>query len=288
MTINYNNLLALKLEPFVQTVAAKDAILYALGVGVGGEISEQERELPFYYEEKLKFLPTFSTVIAYPGVWIARPETGIAWKHCLNGEYVVTFHRPPRIGEEIEGRVRITEAIDRGPGKGALIYNTREVRERRNGDLICVVKQTHFARADGGFGGPSGPVRQPQPIPDAAADMYCDIPIPSQAALIYRWCGDPNPLHIDFDVAREAGFQRPILHGGATYGTAGLAALKMLCNHVPERLKQLDVRFSQPVYPGDTIRTEIWKLGAGKAALRATALERKTVVLNNGYVEYES
>ena len=95
MTINYNNLLALKLEPFVQTVAAKDAILYALGVGVGGEISEQERELPFYYEEKLKFLPTFSTVIAYPGVWIARPETGIAWKHCLNGEYVVTFHRPP-------------------------------------------------------------------------------------------------------------------------------------------------------------------------------------------------
>jgi acyl dehydratase len=288
MTIDYKKLLALQIEPIVQQVTARDAILYALGIGMGSDPREEEKQLPFIYEQHLQFLPTFSTVIAYPGVWIARPETGIAWKHCLNGEYVVSFYRQPRLNEEIESRIRITEVIDKGQGKGALIYSKREIRGRHEGDLVCTVDQTLFARADGGFGGPSGPVRQPQPIPETTPELICDIAVPNQAAAIYRLSGDPNPLHIDPAVATEAGYKRPILHGGATYGVAGLAVLKTLCGYVPARLKRFDVRFSQPVYPGDTIRTEMWKLGPRQAALRSRALERDVVVLNNGFVEFAS
>jgi len=112
MTIVYEKLLTLQIEPIVQKVIARDAIIYALGVGAGSVLNEQNEQLKFVYEEQLEFLPTFSTVIAYPGVWIARPDTGIAWKHCLNGEYVVAFHRPPRLNEAIESRIQITEVID--------------------------------------------------------------------------------------------------------------------------------------------------------------------------------
>jgi acyl dehydratase len=104
--------------------------------------------------------------------------------------------------------------------------------------------------------------------------------------LIYRLSGDYNPLHIDPQVAASAGFARPILHGLCTYGIAGYAVLKSLCANEPNRLRRLDVRFSAPVYPGETIRTEIWDEGGGRASFRSRAIERDVIVLNNGLAEY--
>jgi acyl dehydratase len=88
-------------------------------------------------------------------------------------------------------------------------------------------------------------------------------------------------------VAKVGGFDRPILHGLATFGVAGRAVLSALCGNQSARLKRLDARFASPVFPGETIRTEIWREGAGRAAYRASVVERDLVVLNNGYVEYE-
>jgi acyl dehydratase len=98
--------------------------------------------------------------------------------------------------------------------------------------------------------------------------------------------GDSNPLHIDPDVAKAGGFDRPILHGLATYGVVGRALLSALMGNDPAKLRRMDARFSKPVFPGETIRTDIWHEGEGKAAFRATALERDVVVMNNGYVEF--
>ena len=93
--------------------------------------------------------------------------------------------------------------------------------------------------------------------------------------------GDYNPLHADPDVARSVGFDRPILHGLATYGLAARAILKTLLDYDAARLVGLDVRFSAPVYPGETVRFEIWE-EAGEARFRASIPQRGVVVLNNG------
>jgi acyl dehydratase len=107
-------------------------------------------------------------------------------------------------------------------------------------------------------------------------------------ALLYRLSGDINPLHCDPQFAKAAGFPRPILHGLATMGVAGHALLKTRCGYDPARLTALSVRFSAPVFPGETIRTEIWqdRNSAGNvASFRARVMERDVVAINNGRAE---
>jgi acyl dehydratase len=71
-----------------------------------------------------------------------------------------------------------------------------------------------------------------------------------------------------------------------SYGVAGRAVLKLLCGNEPARLRRLDVRFATPVYPGETLRTEIWREGAGRAAFQVRVVERDVVALTNGYAEW--
>ena len=154
--------------------------------------------------------------------------------------------------------------------------------------LIATVRQCSFLRGDGGFGGRSDGAPAPHPMPDRPTDDVIRMRTRPEQALIYRLSGDYNPLHIDPKVAEQGGFERPILHGLATYGVAGRAVLKALCGDQPERLRRFDVRFSSPVYPGESLDIAIWREGTGRAALRARAVERDVVVLQNGYVEYEA
>ena len=88
---------------------------------------------------------------------------------------------------------------------------------------------------------------------------------------------------IEFQRARRAGFERPILHGLCTWGIAGHALLAQCCDYDPSRLAQMYARFSSPVYPGESLRIEIWREGGpGELAFRATAIGRDKVVLDHG------
>jgi acyl dehydratase len=290
MTIDYQRLKNWPFESVAQTYTAKDSILYALGVGLGEDPTDLS-ELRFLYEDGLKALPTLAVVLSRPGFWVRDPHSGVDWKRVLHGEQGLVLHRPLPPEGEVSGRTRIDEIVDKGPGKGALIYSSRTLIDRRDGEPLCTLTSTTFCRGDGGFGGPSGRSGQPsapQPIPQTAPELICDLPTSRRAALIYRLSGDLNPLHIDPEVARAANFPRPILHGLATYGVAGHALLRLLCNYDPSRLTRMDVRFSSPVFPGETIRTEIWRTGPGQAAFRSRVVERDVVVLNNGYAEYKN
>ena len=112
----------------------------------------------------------------------------------------------------------------------------------------------------------------------------CDLPTLPQAALLFRLNGDVNPLHAEPAVARAAGFKPPILHGLCTYGMVGHALLKTLCAYDPLRRAAMDARFSAPVYPGESIRTEMWR--EGQAVLfRARVFERDVVALDSGRAE---
>ena len=117
--------------------------------------------------------------------------------------------------------------------------------------------------------------------PEGAPDITLDLPTRPEAAIVYRLNGDHNPLHIDPDIARAAGFERPILHGLCTFGVVCHALMRTLCDYDPTRFGRMDLRFSSPVYPGETIRTEIWRQPGG-AAFRARVVERDKVVVSNG------
>jgi len=99
---------------------------------------------------------------------------------------------------------------------------------------------------------------------------------------LYRMNGDDNPLHADPAFAAAAGFPRPILHGLCTLGVVAHALLGALGGYDPGRFRALGLRFSAPVFPGETIRTEMWRSGA----FQARVLERDVVVISNGHAEF--
>lgn len=284
MPINREQLLSWPFQDIEHTYTPRDTILYALGVGLGADPVDTQ-QLRFLYEAELQALPTMAVILSYPGFWLKDPKTGADWKKILHGEQNIRLHRPLPAGGTVVGRTRVSEIIDKGPGKGALMLSERQVFDRASGDLLASLSQVTFLRGDGGCGGPSGPAPVPHPIPERAPDGVCDLATLPQAALIYRLSGDYNPLHIDPAVARESGFERPILHGLCSLGVAGHALLRSLCDYRPERFKAMQLRFSAPAYPGETIRTEYWHEGDEVWAFRAIALERQVTIINNGRAE---
>jgi acyl dehydratase len=283
MAIVTEKLLKLAIPTVEQTYTQKDAMLYALGVGLGFDPTDRD-QLDFVYEKNLKVLPTFAVVLAYPGLWVRDLDTGIDAVKVVHGEQGLTLHRPLPPAGAVVGKSRVTGVVDKGEGRGALVMAERKIFAKGSGELIATVTQTAFCRGDGGFGGPSGPTPKPHELPARAPDLVCDLPTSPQAALIYRLSADINPLHADPEVAKAAGFPRPILHGLATYGVAGHALLRTVCGYDPARLKSLNARFTAPVYPGETFRTEIWLDGA-VASFRTTAIERNVVAISNGRAE---
>lgn len=194
------------------------------------------------------------------------------------------MHKPLPASGTVEATTKINEIVDKGEGKGALILSERVVRDVATGEDLCTLISTTLARGDGGFGGPSIPSPKPDAIPEREPDLVCELPTLPMAALIYRLSGDFNPLHASPAVAKAAGFKAPILHGLCTFGVATHAILKALCDYDPARFHRIRLRFSSPVYPGETIRTEIWRNG-NEVAFRCRVTERDVVVINNGYAE---
>lgn len=285
MPLDPDTLLNWPFPEIEHSYTARDTMLYALGVGCGHDPLDAG-DLRHVYEDGLLALPTMAVVLGHPGFWLKHPGTGIDWRQTLHGEQGLVLHRTLPVAGTVVGRTRITGLVDKGPGKAALLFSERTVADGASGDLLCTVTSTTFLRGEGGFGGPAGPVPAPHPTPEGEPELMADLPTLPQAALIYRLSGDDNPLHADPAIAAAAGFPRPILHGLATYGVAGRAILRACCGGDPARLKRLDVRFSAPVFPGETIRTEIWRDGP-VVSFRCRVVERDAVVLSNGLAEID-
>jgi acyl dehydratase len=279
MPIDPQKLLALKIPDIEHSYSEKDAILYALGIGLGRD----PRELAFVYEKELKILPTFALVLGY-FFWLRDLVPGIDWVKVVHGEQGLVLHRPLLPRGHVIGRTRILDVIDKGASKGALIYSQRLILDKTSGEKIATLTQTTFCRGDGGFGGPTRATPPPHAIPARAPDAVCELPTRPDTALIYRLSGDLNPLHVDHAFAATAGFPHPILHGLATFGVAGHALLKTLCDYAPERLVAMSGRFSAPVFPGESIRTEMWRDGS-IVSFRAHVAERDIVAIDNGRAE---
>jgi acyl dehydratase len=287
MPLDYKKLLALQIPDAEHSYGPKDCMLYALGLGLGQDPLNAD-ELAFVYEKNLKVLPTFAVMQGYAAYWLRRPEIGVTWEKVVHGEQGFVLHAPVAPQGTMIGRTRILDVVDKGEGKGALIYSEREISDKASGRRLATLTQTTFCRGDGGFGGPKdGTMRETPPphvLPQRTPDGICDFSTRPEMALIYRLSGDTNALHVDPEFAKAAGFPRPVLHGLATFGVAGHALLKTVCGYDPARLTAMCGRFSAPVYPGETIRTEFWRDGT-VVSFRARVVERDVIAIDHGRAE---
>ncbi len=279
MPVDYQRLMGWPVPETREAVTDTLVILYALGCGAG----EAADDLPFVWEERLKVLPTMASVLAHPGLWMADPGLGIDWRRLLHGEQGIRIHGPLPTSGTVTGTTRIVDAIDRGPGKGLLIYQEREIRDGA-GRHVATATITTFARGDGGAGGPQKRAPRPFALPDRPPDGRVELATRPDIHLLYRLMGDRHPIHVDPDFAKGEGFDGPIMAGLCTYGIAGRALLKA-ANVAPERLVAMDARFSAPAYPGETIATDVWEMDGGVLGYRCTTLPRGVTVIDNGRAE---
>ena len=277
MPIIYDDMMGSGATGLALSYDEKDAMLYALGVGFMRDPLNAD-ELPFAYEGGvLKLVPTFVSALprgeAPPERQRMPQKSALNFLMVVDGERRITFHKslPPRA--ELLADEKVIGLYDKGEGKGAVIVQERVVREKQGGDKLFTMVSSIFARGDGGFGGPREGAPEPHALPDRAPDLVTECDTRPDQAFLYALSGDRNPLHRDPAVAKMAGFPRPILHGLCSYGTACRAILSTLARYQPERIRQFDVRFSKPVFPGETLVVELWQDG-GTISYRASVKER--------------
>ncbi len=278
MAIDYDHLMSLTSEGERFSYGDRETMLYALGVGMGRD-PLAAKELPYVYEKDLKTVPTMATVIA----WGAGPlrDSGINYLMVVHGEQKLTLHQPLPAAADIIADSRVVGAWDKGADKGAVIVTETDIRLADTDDKLCTLTSTTFARGDGGFGGPTEGAPKPHALPDRAPDQTIEVDTRADQALLYRLSGDRNPLHADPEFATTAGFPAPILHGLCTYGTCCRAILGSVADYDHTAITGFDVRFSSPVFPGETVLVDVWKDGP-IASFRARLKERDAVVINNG------
>ncbi len=289
MAIYYPDILDQKSPPRTFSYSDKDVMLYALGIGLGAD-PMNEAELAFVYERGLKVVPTAATVLAAG----ARARAGEAateqkpghrvsqlnFLMVVHGEQKVELHKPLPASGSFTAESRTLGAFDKGKDKGAVVIN-ETVWTDESGEKIATLTGSTFARGDGGFGGPSEGAPEPHPVPTRTADLSLDFATRPDQALIYRLNGDRNPLHSDPEVARRAGFDRPIHHGLCTNGITCRAVLAGITDYDPQSIASHQARFSAPVIPGDVITVDLWR-DDKVISFEARVKARGVTVIKNG------
>ncbi|WP_404478036.1 MaoC/PaaZ C-terminal domain-containing protein [Novosphingobium sp. BL-52-GroH] len=257
-------------------IAERDAMLYALSIGLGDDPTDPF-DLRYTYERDLAVFPTMALVVmAAPG-WLGDPRTGISWNHVVHGAEHLVIHQDLPLHRPITARLHVAEIFDR-EDKGALLVLERRLSDA-DGAPLATIRQQVLCRADGGFGGARGGVPR-RPVPDRAPDRVVEVALPRFAALFYRLNQDRNPLHVDPAYAGAAGFPRPIMHGLGTFGFAVAAILRAIGGG---RVTEAGVRFAGPVYPGETLALSVWE-EPGCMAFRGVVEARGAVGLDDGFV----
>jgi acyl dehydratase len=276
MTINPQAMIGHEAAVVPVTYGKRDTMLFALSIGLGADPLDPQ-QLRFVTDSELQAFPNMVGVLGWGGA-IDRPEFGVDVHKIVVAGLGIRLHQPLPPEGELFARGRITDVIDKG--KGALIRTTKELRDGA-GVLIASADTELFARGQGGFGGGSSSETPEAPLPERAPDLVCALPTAPNMSLLYRLNGDMNPLHSDPAHALRVGFPRPILHGQASFAVASHAIVRTIADYDSDRLYAAKARLTQVVFPGETLRTEMWIEGE-TVRFRTMAVEREVVVLDAG------
>lgn len=280
MSIDIEKLMNFEIPVGRQVVTPEAIALYALSVGVGRDPLDRDQ---LRYVDPLRgpvVMPSMVLTMAHPGFWMADPRSGVDPEAVLHASQSFTIlGELPRSGG-VESRSHVTEVFDKGPGGAALIGTATDLRDE-TGRAFARLERVTFVRNGGGFGGQPAPARPREPDPATPPEHVVDLATDPFQALLYRLNGDLNPLHSDPTIAARAGFAAPILHGLCTMGVVTHAVLAARARYRSTSLRSLRLRFVSPVFPGETIRTEIWSDGRFRALVPA----RDRVVIDGGSAE---
>lgn len=265
----------------------RDTLLYALGVGAG------TADLAFTTENShgidQQVLPTYAVIACSPFAAAAKIGS-FDFSRLLHGSQAIRLFAPLQPAGKLSVVSEVADIQDKGPGKNAVVMVKATGSDPDTGQPVAESLVTLVIRGEGGFGGQPGQ-RPPAPqFPERDPDARVALPTREDQALIYRLSGDRNPLHSDPWFARLAGFPTPILHGLCSYGVAGRALVAELCGGDATGIRAISVRFSSPVFPGETLTTSVWRGESGTAVFRTEASQPDgsdaRVVLDDGVVEF--
>ncbi|MFA5940923.1 MAG: MaoC/PaaZ C-terminal domain-containing protein [Sinimarinibacterium sp.] len=270
----------------------RDLALYALGVGAAADPLDS-KELAFVYERHPQFaaLPTWA-VMPPSNALVAKmmagepllPGLNYGFDRVLHGEQYTEIRAPLPRAARLQHRFRLKAAWDKNPHAVTVLAITTTDETGRE---IAYNEFTTFVRGAGGWGGERGPSGEAAQSPDRAPDAVIEERTHANQALLYRLSGDANPLHADPAFATRFGFERPILHGLCTYGHVGRHILAAFCGHDPRRLKSIRVRFADPVLPGETLVTRMWKESDTRILFDVSVKERDKQVIKNGVTKLQ-
>ncbi len=266
--------------PIKTSYSWRDTALYAIGLGAGTDDLDYLLDVP-----PPKVLPTYGVIPAFPPVFEALRATGGNLVTLLHSAQRTELIRPFPSEGEMETKVHIKGIWDMKIGALVSVESNTFV----NGKHTARTEWQLLMRGEGGFGGerPPGLLRTKPPA-DVEPTIRTEVPTSRSQALLYRLNGDINPIHSNPETAKQAGFDRPILHGLCFYGIAARIVLKELCNDDPARFNAFEARFAKVVMPGDTLIVEAWPLETpGQAAVTVTVKETGEKAIANALFEYK-
>lgn len=256
-----------------------DVILYHLGVGAGVPATDPG-ELEYTYEKNLKVLPSFGVIPVFGAMGGIGNVPGLEFNFAmlLHGEQDIEIHRPLPTRAKIKSRGRVAGLYDKGKAALAVL----EIESADEQGPLFTNRFSLFLRGEGGFGGDSGPKagnQAPDRAPDGTVES-CTLP---QQALLYRLCGDKNPLHADPEFAKMGGFDRPILHGLCSFGLVCKAVVDDALGGDVAKVARYQARFAGVFFPGETMVTSWWNEG-DRIVIQAQSKERGAPVISNAAI----
>jgi len=285
MAIDPATALAAKLPVESDSYDVKDVMLYHEGIGALAPPADplDPKVLEYVYEKNLKVVPSFGVIPAFRLMFPTlenTPGLNIDLAKVLHGEQAIELHRPIPPAAEIEHQPRISDIFDKG--KAALVI-VEVVTSEKGGDPICTNKFSAFVREAGGFGGESGPHAGNKAPDERAPDYVIETSTSPTQALLYRLAGDMNPLHADPEVAKAAGFPKPILQGLCTFGIACKQVVDNVLDGDVTQVTGYGVRFAGPIFPGETLVTKVWKMD-DRLLISSHSKESEGWVLTNAFM----